>query len=97
MIKVELLPEMNFFIVCHSNGVIGFFDICSGDLISYFNEPNYSPDLYNLFSYKYNETIREKRKTNKENLKIENFTDTESDEEAKGEHGDNINMPISSR
>lgn len=91
---MELLPELNFFIVCQANGVIGFFDICSGDLISYFNEPTYSPDLYRLFSDQYEHTLAEKRKHNKEKRKIENFTDTESEDEAVGEHGDTIKMGL---
>jgi len=75
---VELQPELDFFIVCHANGVVGFYDICSGDLLSFLNEPSWSPDLQDIFTERYNKAKRAKKLYNKKQRKIENFTDSES-------------------
>ena len=63
--------------VCQANGVVGLYTIEGCELISFVNEPTWSPELQELFQGKYDRARRNKRIFNKKKRKIENFTDSE--------------------
>ena len=79
--KVELFTTLSFFIVCQANGVISFFKMHTGEQICYFNELTYSSTLFNIFNSSYQQAKAEKRYYNKMCRKIDNFTDSDSNDD----------------
>lgn len=43
VIKVELLPKLELFVISQASGVVGFYNIRTCELLSYMNEGTWSP------------------------------------------------------
>ena len=45
MIKAELLPKLDMFVLSQASGIVGFYDIRTCDLLTYMNEHTWSPSI----------------------------------------------------
>jgi len=78
VVKVKLFSNKNIFLLAQANGVVGFYNIRSCELISYLNQESWSPVLSGIARQLVKKSKHAKRELYKASFR-EYFSDEESD------------------